>query len=87
MECGRIRGVPDHDELELLGHGPDATGGGGGWRMATELVFRCTACGTDVSADPNESGRCACGALSKDAAVGRIGSRLGDHAIAVYRRR
>lgn len=77
----------DPDTLELLGHGPSATGGGGGWRMAKELVFQCTACGGFLAADPAESGRCACGALSVDADAGRIGSRLGDQSIAVYRRR
>lgn len=79
--------APDSNTLELLGHGPGATGSGGGWRMAKELVFQCTACGSFLEADPAESGRCTCGALSMDADAGRIGSRLGDQAIAVYRRR
>ena len=83
----RGTGLPAIDALELLGHGPAATGPGGGWSMAADLMFQCTACEGFLPADPTESGRCACGAMSKDADAGRLGSRLGDQAIAVYRRR
>ena len=80
---------PTIDELLLLGHGPEATGSGpgGGWWMRRELWFGCGGCGGLVSGDPAVSEACRCGALSKDGDAGRIGSRHGDPAIAVYRRR
>jgi hypothetical protein len=79
--------TPPLEQLELLGHGPAATGAGGGWWLGGGLLFRCVACGDFLSDDPGEGGRCACGAMSKDPDAGRLGSRLGDAAIAVYRRR
>ena len=55
--------------------------------MRRGLWFRCTACGSFLSAAPGEGGSCVCGAMTKDPDAGRLGSRLGDDAIAVYRRR
>ena len=77
------------DQLELVGHGPEATGSGpgGGWWMRPELCFRCGDCGGFVGSDPTVTEQCGCGALTKDGDAGRIGSRHGDASIAVYRRR
>lgn len=68
--------------MTLLGYGPID----GGWPMRADIVFECTRCKGQLSGDPTVSGQCACGAMSKDADAGRLGSRHGDLAIAVYRR-
>lgn len=76
---------PDH--LDLLGHGPAATGGLTGWSMDADIVFRCIRCGDLMPADPDVTATCRCGALHKDADAGRFGSVLGDDAIEVFGRR
>lgn len=75
------------DGYELLGHGPSATGPGTGWRMRADLFAKCVDCGDMLSLDPNETARCSCGSLSKDADTGRFGSIVGDGGIAIYRQR
>lgn len=71
--------------MVFLGRGPRATGPGPGWTMARSLFFRCSACDYFIEAASNESDACYCGALTKDADYGRLGCRLGDDAVEVYR--
>ena len=74
------------DDYLHLGNGPQATGDGPGWSMSGELYARCPRCRDFISLNPTETVQCTCGALHKDADVGRIGSSFRDDAIEVYRR-
>jgi len=71
---------------KYLGNGPKATGVDGGWRMATEIFFRCIDCGYLMNAGNPENDRCLCGKMNKDVDYGRFGSALEDDAIEVYQR-
>jgi hypothetical protein len=71
--------------MVFVGRGPSATGPGPGWTLGPSLFLRCGACDYFIPAASNESDACYCGALYKDADSGRLGSRLGDDAIKVYR--
>jgi len=76
-----------HQHLRARGSGPDATGGGLGWSMTSNLLARCRTCGEYLSLDPNDTASCLCGDLNKDMDAGRFGSRLGDGAIDIYQTR
>lgn len=71
-------------DFVYLGNGPNATGAGPGWRMTSSLYLKCVLCGYMMVLTADEDNGCFCGALSKDAMAGRLGSRLGDAAIEVY---
>lgn len=71
--------------FELVGHGPEATGGAHGWAMRPGLDAKCSRCGDYISLDPGTTEGCSCGALFKDNDAYRLGSRFGDEAIAIYR--
>ncbi len=82
--AARVPGPPAG--LVFLGNGPAATGGRTGWSMDADIVFRCVRCGELMTADPEVTATCRCGALHKDASAGRFGSVFGDDAIEVFRR-
>ena len=63
----------------VLGAGPDSDVSG--WHVGPDRWVRCTVCGYLLSLDGETTDTCWCGAMHSDAAAGRIGSDLGDHAI------
>ena len=76
----------NNDTYKYLGNGCKATGANEGWRMSKDLYFRCVDCGYIMSGDPQKDDSCSCGKLYKDAGYCRLGSRLGDDAIEVYKK-
>ena len=74
------------NQYKYLGNGCKATGADAGWRMFTDLYFRCIDCGYLMNGSAQEDDRCLCGKLSKDTGFSRLGSRLGDDAIEVYKK-
>lgn len=73
-------------KYKYLGNGCEATGADKGWKMSSDLYFRCIECGYMMNGDPHTDDMCICGKLNKDTDFGRFGSRLGDDAIEVYQR-
>jgi len=69
---------------KYIGNGCKATGADEGWKMSSELFFKCIDCGYFMNGDPNKDDICHCGKLSKDTGFGRFGSVYGDDAIEVY---
>lgn len=70
---------------KYLGRGPEATGAGGGWYL-TGHAFRCARCGDFIPVGVVDYFACRCKALTMDPDYCRLGSRLGDANILVYRR-
>jgi len=54
--------------------------------MRADLFAKCLHCGDMFSLDPDETARCSCGSIYKDADAGR-GSSVGDEGLAIYRQR
>ena len=75
------------NSFRYLGTGPAATGPGLGWTMSVDLYLKCVNCGYMVVADPHAYDGCYCGALYNAGDDVRVGSRLGDAMIEVYRAR
>ena len=73
----------DGNEYEYIRNGCGKTG----WLMSPDIYYRCVDCGYVMCGNPNEDDCCTCGKLTKDSGMGRFGSRLGDNAIEVYRRK
>lgn len=77
---------PRKEDLEFVGHGPDATGSSGGWDFKEEIYVRCGNCGTIMhpwSAKKNFG--CSCGRLFLDIDAGRFSAQEGDDSVEVYR--
>ena len=79
------------DKYKYLGNGHHATRthavpNPSGWQMSEDIYFRCIDCGYLMNGNPQNDDNCPCGKLYKDSSYGRLGSKLGDEAIAVYRR-
>jgi hypothetical protein len=70
---------------KYLGRGPDATGSDGWWHLHGH-AFRCARCGDHIPVEVVDYFICRCRALSMDPDYFRLGSRLGDANILVYRR-
>jgi len=72
------------NKYKYLGNGCKATGANVGWKMSTDLYFKCIDCGYLMNGNPQSSDNCLCGSLYKDSDYGRLRSKHDDNAIEVY---